>query len=226
MEVGPVLTVCTWKWGNKYSDADVARLAAGVRRNMKQAFRFLLITDDIESAPPGVEPWAIRDPELTKIPGCFARLRMFDPEWMAWHDIDWLVCLDLDLIVTGPLDELFDRNIPFKILQGANAVNPCPYNGSMMMIRKDAHQKVWSEFSINAAWKVPWHEFPDDQGWIWHKVPNAAGWKAGHDGVYAFQKPGWPAGDDLPRDARIVAFPGCRSPEKFKHLGWVKQHWR
>ncbi len=221
-----MLTVCTWKWGDKYTNEDVLKLASATRRNIKQPFRFLLITDDVAGAPEGVEPWAIRDPELTKVPGCFARLRMFDPEWMAWHDIDWIVCLDLDLIVTGPLDDLFDRDIPFKILQGANSSNPCPYNGSMMMIRKNAHPKVWSHFSLKAADKIPKYDFPDDQGWLWHRAPNEPGWKAGENGVYAFQKPGWPGGDALPKDARIVVFPGWRSPEKFKHLDWVQEHWR
>jgi hypothetical protein len=68
------------------------------------------------------------------VPGCFARSALFDPEWQARHGIepgDRFVCLDLDLIVTGPLDGLFDRPEPFAILQGVNASNPCPYNGSV-----------------------------------------------------------------------------------------------
>lgn len=221
-----MLTVCAWKWGDKYLASDVAKVAAGCRRHIKQPFRFLCITDDLENVPGGVEPWAIRDPELTRTKGCFARLRMFDPQWMAWHDVDRVVCLDLDIVITGPLDSLFDRPEPFLILQGANAANPCPYNGSMMLIRVGAHPQVWSEFSLEAANKIPYYEFPDDQAWIAHKVPKAVGWRAGTDGIYAFKKPGWPTGNDLPKDARIVVFPGWRSPEKFTHLPWVQQHWR
>lgn len=223
-----MLAVCTWLWGDKYGKDDVAKLAAGFRRHLKRPFRFLLITDDPSKAPDGVEPWALRDTLLTKTRGCFARLRMFDPEWQAWHEIDQaVICADLDLIVTGPLDPLFDGDEPFKILQGANAANPCPYNGSLMMLRAGAHPEVWSDFSLEKAAAVPYYDFPDDQGWLWHKVPNAAGWKAGPEsGVYAFQKPDWPKGTDLPAGARIVAFPGWREPKKFAHLDWVKEHWR
>ncbi len=222
-----MLTVCTWLWGNKYSKADVAKLAAGFRRNLNIPFRFLLITDDFGKAPEGIEPWAIRDPELTKVRGCFARLRMFDPDWMPWHDIDRLVCVDLDVVVTGQLDPVFNRQEPFVILGGANAINPCPFNGSLMMLRVGAHPEVWRDFSLKAAAKAPFHEFPDDQGWLWHKVPKAAIWQAGAEsGVYAFQKPGWPDGDALPDDARLVVFPGWRDPSKFAHLDWVKEHWR
>jgi len=46
------------------------------------------------------------------------------------------------------------------------------------------------------------------------------------DGVYGFHKPGWPKGEALPKNARIVAFPGWRDPVGFRHLDWVKQHWR
>jgi hypothetical protein len=136
------------------------------------------------------------------------------------------VCIDLDTVITGPLDGLFDRPENFIILQGANASNPCPFNGSLMMLRAGARPDVWRDFSLKAAGSVPFFEFPDDQGWLWHKIPDAAGWKAGSEsGVYAFQKPGWPKDDRLPADAKIVAFPGWRDPSKFANEPWVRQHW-
>ncbi len=151
---------------------------------------------------------------------------MFDPEWQKAAKIEGhLVNLDLDTVVTGELDPVFNRDEDFAILQGANAANPCPYNGSMFMLRAGAHPEVWSEFSLEAARKVPFYEFPDDQGWIWHKIPNAAGWKAGQNGVYAFQKPGWPKGENIPSDARIVFFPGKRDPSQFTRLGWIRENW-
>jgi hypothetical protein len=233
------LTILTFLWGTKYPPADVAKLAAGVRRHLKQPHRFVVVTDDVAGA--GIEAmvgskvhsaWPILDVDkhLLNVAGCFVRLRMFDPTWQAAHGIgrdDRLVCMDLDSVVTGPLDALFDRPESFVILQGANASNPCPFNGSLMLLRGGAHPEVWSEFSIDAAGKVPFHCFPDDQGWLAAKVPDAAAWYAGAEsGVYAFQKPGWPKGEALPSDARLVVFPGWRSPNKFKSLPWVKENWR
>jgi hypothetical protein len=209
------LTICTWVWGRKYGAKYIERLAAGVERNLKQPFRFRVFSPQAE------------DEHLTDIPGCFARLRMFDPKWQAEHKIRGrLVCMDLDLIVTGGLDELFDRPDDLVILQGANASNPCPYNGSVFMLQAGTHQDVWADFSLEAARETAFYSFPDDQGWFSHKIPGAAGWKCGSgSGVYAFKKPGWPRGDDLPADARIVAFPGHRDPSQFTHLDWVKKHW-
>lgn len=210
------LTICTWRWGSKYPGQYVERLKAGVTRHLAQPFRFAVFAPEAE------------DEHLAEIPGCFCRLRMFDPAWQAKHGLTGrIVCMDLDLIVTGPLDPLFDRPEPFVILQGANASNPCPYNGSLQMLRAGAHAEIWRDFSVDAARKVPYFAFPDDQGWLAARLQDAAGWQAGpSSGVYAFAKPGWPKGSALPDGARMVAFPGRRDPCQFTHLDWVKENWR
>lgn len=209
------LAVITWRWGRKYGDEYVERLKAGLERHLRQPYRFAVFAPEAD------------DEYLTKVPGCFARLRMFDPAWQAKHGMTGrIVCIDLDCVVTGPLDPLFDRSESFVILHGGNAVNPCPYNGSMMMLRAGSRPDVWKDFSLKRAGEVPFHEFPDDQGWLAHKIPDAAGWKVGAEsGVYAFQKPGWPTGEALPADARLVVFPGWRDPSRFAHLDWIKENW-
>jgi hypothetical protein len=209
------LNVVVWSWGTKYGREYVERLFAGVHRHLARPFM----------------PWVFHpneaDHHLTQIPGCFARLRMFDPAFQRHHGLKGrVVCLDLDAIVTGPLDQVFDRDEDFVILQGANASNPCPYNGSLMSFRVGAHPDIWEDFSLDAVKASPKHEFHDDQGWYWHKISDAAGWTAGPEsGVYAFQKPGWPKGEKLPEDASLVVLPGWRDPAKFTHLDWVKEHW-
>lgn len=210
------LTICTWVWGSKYGDHYVRKLASSVERNLKRPFRFRVFAPQEE------------DEHLTRIPGCFARLRMFDPAWQEENDIrGQLVCLDLDVVVTGNLESLFDRVEDLVVIHGANSSNPCKFNGSMVMIRAGAHPEVWRDFDRSKITAIPHYEFPDDQGWLWHKVPDAAGWRVGPEsGVYAFKKPGWPGGDDLPSGARIVVFPGWRDPSKFEGLPWVREHWR
>lgn len=222
-----MLTVAVHIWGTKYGPDYVARLASGVHRHLKQPHRFVAISDRAELVPPTIERIELEDRALTDVKGCFVRLKMFDPEWQRRHGMTGrIVSLDLDDIITGPLDPLFDRPENFVIFQGANAANPCPYNGSVFMVRAGAHPEVWKDFSIAAAQSIPRHDFPDDQGWLWHKIPNAAGWKAGpQSGVYGFQKPGWPKGTALPPDARLVAFFGWRDPSKFIQLDWVKKNW-
>lgn len=228
------LVITTWLWGDKYGTEDVEKLAAGVRRNLKEPFRFLCMVDTQRGRDTieGVDYCPIPDgvKYLMDSKGCFVRLLMFDQSWQFMREIskgDRIVCMDLDTVVTGDLDPLFLRPDTFSILKGANAVNPCPFNGSLMMLRAGYHREVWGEFSIEKAGQVPFYEFPDDQGWIWHKLPDAGTWNVGpQSGVYAFQKPGWPKGDNLPSDARLVVFPGWRSPHKFTHVPWINKFWR
>lgn len=210
------LIIGTWFWGTKYGLHYVKRLRNSVDRNLTMNHRF-----DIWQPTPADE--LLRD-------GCLCRLKMFSPDWQADHGIvegDKIVCLDLDSVITGKLDPVFDRDEDFVILQGANAANPCPYNGSVMMLRAGKHAEVWGDFTLERVQHIPYYEFPDDQGWIWHKIPNAAGWKVGpSSGVYAFRKPAWPRDDRLPADARLVAFPGKRDPSQFMHVPWIADHWQ
>jgi len=219
----------TWFWGNKYDESAVRKLYAGVKRNYRREFRFVVIADrELRSLPSAIEQFPISDPGLIGR-GCFPRIRLFDPTWQSWHGFDDVIAnLDLDLVITGPLDDVFKRKESFSILCGVNKLNPNPFNGSLMMLRAGQHPEVWRDFSLEAAERAPKHEFADDQGWIWHKLPNATGWKAGPEsGIYAFMKHGWPrdVGDRLPHNARIVAFVGYRKPWMFGGLPWIKQFW-
>jgi len=210
------LVITTWLWGRRYGPDYVVRLAAGVARHLKQPYRFAVMRPEPADGP------------LTEISGCFCRLRSFDPAWQARQGIaegDRLMCLDLDMVITGPLDALFDRPEPFTILQGVNSSNPCSFNGSLWMLRAGQHAEVWQDFSLAEAARVPFFQFPDDQAWFAAKIPHAAAW-TDVDGVYAFKKRNWPKGDALPSNARVVAFPGFRDPSQFGHLDWVAQHWR
>lgn len=237
-----MLHVVTWLWGDKFCPDDVAKLQGGVLRNLNQPYRMMCITAHCQGAPETIEHETNGSITLYELPrdaaylihtkGCFVRLKMFDPDWqrsVGINEGDRLVCIDLDTVITGPLDTLFDRPEPFVIMQGANAVNPCPMNGALQMLQAGAHPEVWSDFSLEAAAKTPHHEFPDDQGWIWDRLPNAAGWKVGPEhGIYVFQKPGWPNGkanSSLPLDARLVTFIN-KHPSQFAQLDWVREHWR
>jgi hypothetical protein len=210
-----VIHIGAWAWGAKYPDHYRRRLEASVARNFSGEYRFHVWTPRAE------------DRHLTKVQGCFARLRAFSPEWQAEQGIapgDLIVNLDLDLIVTGPLDGLFDPAADFTILQGVNATNPCPYNGSVWALRAGYRPDVWSDFTLDAAARVPFYAFPDDQAWFADRMPGAAAIGPAQ-GVYAFKKPGWPRGVDLPDGARIVAFPGHRDPAQFTWVPWVAEAW-
>lgn len=208
------LTIITWLWGTKYNDGYVDKLERGLARNLLQPYRFMVVEPDPN------------DPLLGR--GCFVRLKMFDPQWQAAHNLTGrIVCIDLDVVITGELDPLFNRRENFLIWKGANAINPCPYNGSLFMLRAGAHADVWQSFSLEQAYRLPFYSFPDDQTWLAHKLPGAAGWMCGStSGIWSFRKRGWPHDDQLPPGARMVAFPGAADPKHIADLPWMRMHWK
>lgn len=221
-----MLTFVTYAWGNKYSNEHIIRLKNGIARNMKAVHRFAVVSDDgrrIDDA----EVWRIppEDLHLTRIPGCLARLRLFDPAYLEKYNADRIVVMDLDSVIISNLDPLFEPDEPFLIFQGANVSNKCPYNGSTWLLQRGYRPDVWEDFTLKAASKVPFFKFPEDQAWIAYKIHNAKGWKSGTHGMYAFKKPGWPRNDKLPADARIVTFVASKDPEQYVHFDWVREHW-
>src|SRR5262245_7269244 len=106
------LTIATWFWGTKYRGDYISRLQYGLKKHLKEPHRFVVF-----------EPYP-GDEKLYA--GCLCRLRMFSHHFQKHYCLEpgtRLVCLDLDLIITGWLDALFDRSESFVILQGANAAN-------------------------------------------------------------------------------------------------------
>lgn len=228
-----MLRIFTWKWGTKYHAGYVERLARGLAKNLSCEYDLTCMSDTKLSAQglPGARVLRLVDKQgLTKIKGCYVRLQMFSREFQQSCDVapgERMVCIDLDCVVTGKLDSTFDRNTSFTILQGANSSNPCPFNGSLWTFVAGKHQDLWSEFSIRAASRVPYYEFPDDQGWMHARMPNADGWLCGpSSGIWSFRKRGWPSGDALPDEAKIVFFPGGKDPSQVTSLDWVRENWR
>ena len=103
------INVLCMKWGTKYSPEYVNTLYSMVNRNLLRSFRFICLTDDPSGLNEKIETFPI--PELS--------INLSGPE-RGWnklsvfskplYDIEGRVlCLDLDIIITGSLDELFDH---------------------------------------------------------------------------------------------------------------------
>jgi hypothetical protein len=229
-----VLTVCTWLYGLKWAEHYVDRLFNGVRRNTKHPVRCVLISDRpvASNADLNVQFDAKADADLVSRLGCLIRMRMFDrhmQEHIGVQKGDRIVNVDVDAVIVGEIDPLFAHDDEFRIMQGFNSTNPCPFNGSLWTFRAGERHDVWDDFSFKNYRElgVPFHAIPDDQGWLHYKFPKASAYGPA-DGVYCFKKRTWPGrdetGNSLPAGARIVAFPG-RDPMKFRHLEWVQRHW-
>ena len=106
------------KWGTRYPSAEVNALFASIRRQSASDFRFLCLTDDPEGLDHGIDALPLeegglqatiaeRQARLRRSAGALRKIAVFRPGLVP--DLDGpLLCLDIDVLVTGPIDALFD----------------------------------------------------------------------------------------------------------------------
>jgi len=72
-----MLSVVTFLWGTKYHPGYVDRLGEGLLRQMNLPYRFVVVTERPQTFGPTMSYQVrLQDIELTRIKGCFARLRL------------------------------------------------------------------------------------------------------------------------------------------------------
>jgi hypothetical protein len=239
------LQVVTFLWSDpkyrfnhvyRYAADHVRKLFRGVSRHLKTPHETVLITDNPQAidamhcAADRVIPlWQ----DFRKYGGCYTRLKAFAPSMRELIGPRF-VWLDLDAVITGSLDELFNRPEPFIAWRDVHP--PTPYCGSMMMMNAGARAKVWerAQREIPGRVKQPgqWCCRPyigTDQAFIGHVLgPREATWTAA-DGVYNWHAEILPKHRGaLPDNARIVFFTGPRDPSMAsvqRISPWVREHW-
>ena len=195
-----MLTVACVKWGRKYSAEYVNILHAMVARNLKREYRFICFTDDpkkikceTQLLPSGLWGW-------------WNKLWLFSPGLFPGK----LLFLDLDVVVTGSLDELVDYASPFAIISDWHLDS---YNSSVFTLDRDEETQVWTDFIPAVV-----NRLPGDQDWITEKVPNAAIFPA--QWCVSYRSHAVPG---VPRGAKVVVMHGDPKPKEIG--GWVKEYW-
>jgi hypothetical protein len=215
-----MLTVLTWLWHNpscrtQFKAEHVNTWADMVRRNLSMPHRIACATDMPQGIDPGVEiitpPGDFHDVQPTwgpRKPNCYRRLAMFRRDAGEIFGKRF-VCMDLDCVIGGPLDPLFDRKDDLVLFKGT--ASDRPYNGSMMLIRAGCRPEVFEKFDKAAAFASGTAFHGSDQAWLalclgWGE----ATWDAS-DGVYF-----WGREYDVAKKAkacpRILFFPGKLKP--------------
>ena len=241
-------TIICMKWGTRYGADFVNRLHAMTRRHVTGNLRFVCFTDDGSELDPDIEALPLPHIELPE------RVR-----WNPWRKISlWqypladlegdVLFLDLDIVVTGSLDPLFDFE-PGRYCVIHNWTQPRDTVGNTSVFRfpvgKHTHiyDRVMSEpDDVLGKYKI-------EQLYISREIDDQAFWPKRwcvsfkHSCVPLFPLNFFmvPA---LPRDARVVIFSGNPDPDEaiaghyptpakwkrlYKHVRptpWVAEHWR
>jgi hypothetical protein len=230
------LRVLTWLWSQpggraSYGPENVNVWAAMVRRHLAMPHEICCVTDHPEGIDPSVR--IIRPPEdfahVTiptwgpRKPQCLRRLAMFSPDAGKKFG-ERFVCMDLDCVITGPLDPLFDVPDDFKMMIGTDPRRR-PYNGSMLLMTAGARPQVYTEFTPDRAVLAGKHFIGSDQAWIAFCLGWGEAVWSEDDGAM------WYSGrySHGPADCRVMFFPGAIKPwtvSRYRPLDrWVREHY-
>jgi hypothetical protein len=242
----PVNVICL-KWGNKYPAEDVNKLYHMVKHNLDRDFVFHCITEDSQGLSEEIQVLPLYDDTLT---GWWHKLSIYRKDFYGLEGT--ALFLDLDIVITGSLDNLFDYKpgATCSILdKGGSKWNVI--NSSVVRFEIGALNYVWEGFQYNHDWIM--HNMHGDQDWLGLVVPSvevypenwvvsykkdcrAKGWKLlGHLGE-ALMKKGIlkPIGEAvLPAGAKIVIFHGKPDPidvvykpyKQWKRASWIQHYW-
>jgi hypothetical protein len=218
------LQIVLWKWRDRrkrhilfdYSAEAVNRKVAELRRYLSIPHDVVCITDDAAGLSGEVRVVPLW-PEGGELGGCWRRLKAFAPEMrgMIGPRFAWI---DLDSLIVGPLDPLFERAEP-AVFYRSESVAGTPYNGSLVLMDAGARAEVWTSFDPErspALARAAGYK-GTDQSWIAYVLGSAESIWTKADGVLHFSLDCVP---NLPADGRIVFFPGVYKP----HMALARQH--
>lgn len=218
-----MLTILTWLWSQPgmrttYTPEHVAIWAGMVSRNLSMPHRLACVTTETD-LPANVEridpPGDFEDVSPVwgpQKPNCFRRLSMFRRDAAKTFGKRF-VCMDLDVVIGGPLDPLFDRKEDLILYKGTHPSRP--YNGSMMLIKAGCRPEVYEKFDQAGADASGAAFHGSDQAWLAHILgPDEAVWTE-DDGVWHW---GRYLGHARKAKPTVLFFPGKRKPWEFNRI--------
>ncbi|TQS71633.1 glycosyl transferase [Rhodobacteraceae bacterium] len=215
-------------WGTRYGPPFINRLYAMVARNITPPFSFTCFCDD----PTGIRPEVDTQP-LPELPievpktkrGKWPKARLWGPELGPLTGN--VLFIDLDVVITGSLDDLFSYGDPDQVILSRNAAKPFERIGQTSCFRFPVGKLVplYEKFCANPLDVA--EEYVFEQRFVSQCAPGGMdlfprGW------VQHFRYqclPTWPLNwfraAPKPRNGRVVIFPGGVHPQTAISGGWV-----
>lgn len=171
-----MLTVaCVLSDGPTYDLSHVRRLQDMVSENLSVPYRFVCLND-------------------SPFPGWWAKISLFKPRRFK----ERVLYLDLDVTITGPLDDLADYGGPFVAISDWNRRG---LNSSVMTWDAGVADHLFTEFDETVMERLD-----GDQDWITEQMPDAAMFPLGWCVSYKRQ------GGRSPSTAKVCVFHGRPKP--------------
>ena len=209
--------VVCMKWGTLYPAEYVNKLYGMVRRNVQGPLRFVCLTDDASGVRAEVECLPCPQVSLPKpYNNTGWRKIVLWAKTLPGMEGDWLF-LDLDVIVTGPLDVFFEYapEISFAVMQNWTRPGKGIGNTSVFRFRVGAHPYIYER--LEPEFKSIYAHYKIEQTYISRTVTEMKFWP--DDWCVLFKThcvppmpQRWWKMPSIPTGARVIAFPGNPNP--------------
>jgi hypothetical protein len=206
-------------WGPKYGPRYVNRLYAMVARNITPPFTFTCFCDDPTGFYPAIDaqplpPLDVEMPRRTH--GIWPKARLWGTELGGLHG-PVLFC-DLDLVVTGSLDPFFTHGEPDDVILARNPTVPLERLGQTSLFRFPVGKLAPLQDAFRADPQGIADTYRFEQRFVTRQAPGGIGFwpKAWVRNFKQHCQRPFPLNyflePRLPKDARVVIFPGRVSP--------------
>ena len=242
-----VQTIICMKWGTRYGSEFVNRLYRSILRQTSRETRLVCFTDDGAGINPNVQiepiPHIDLPPELALTP--WRKLTMWK---YPLADLEGdVLFLDLDLVITGSLDDLFDYEPGrFCVIENWTQMGKAIGNTSCFRFPIGKYQHIYQDIQSNPDPILDSYRI--EQVYISKEIDDMVFWPRLWCASFKHTlMPKWPMNflktPRLPTDTRIVAFTGKPDQDeaaigvwpapwykkvyKFvKPTPWIAEHWQ
>lgn len=218
-------------WGRKFGPAYVNRLYAMVARNITPPFSVTCFTDNPIGIRPEVRaeplpPLDVSMPTGTK--GIWPKARLWSPQLADLAGP--VLFMDLDLVITASLDPFFDRGDPDDVILARNPNTPFERLGQTSIFRFPVGKLVPLQARFVADPQGVADTYHFEQRYVTRNAPGGVTFWPGA-WVRHFRKDcarpfplNFVLPPRLPRDARVVIFPGGLLPPHAIDGHWGKHY--
>jgi len=235
--------VICMKWGTKFGPEYVNRLHSMVSRHLRMPHRFVCFTDDANGLNAGIDVKPL--PEMDLPPGKERGWRKLSTFVSPLFDLTGpTLFLDVDVVITGPLDDFFTHPGKFLIIHDWARPWRITGNSSAYRFEAGAHPEVLDYFLKNID-RVK-REVRHEQAYLsreMHRMGLLEYWPK--DWCVSFKygcMPTFPLNlfrtPTIPPDARVIVFHGHPQPDvalagggkgiirRVRPTPWIAEHWR
>lgn len=216
------IIACVW-WGDKYGIEYVQRLKAACDRNMPQdvAYEFHVLTDRLGHTQQLHDEGMNCHSVWQDWPGWWQKVCLFDP--VLWGRNDRVLMLDLDIVVTGPLIDMFRSSWHTTAIAnfGMN-FRTSKYNSSAVLFNTDGPAGAIYDDFLDTGPEAVMKELHGDQCWMWRVMGDSMRvWPAGWVQSYKYDLRDRAR---LKPETRAVVFHGDPKPDAVSDQ-FVIDHW-